>query len=107
MRQNNSGGIFDFDKNYGITNYVIVECDSMYDIEKRCKEILNYPKRSSDCSCCGQRWDPFPWDEDDLTEKPMIYDKVVDKDYVFDSWFKRLDGNNACIHYKDGTKEWF
>lgn len=104
LAQNNSGGSFDFNEEYGITYFIIIECDSKYDIEKRIEEILDYPNRGGDCPCCGDRWDSFIWD-DELSEEPQVYGRPIEK--TINKYFGFEAGKQICIHYKDGRKEWF
>lgn len=110
FNQNNSGGSFDFDEADGITHWVIVEADSLDDAIKRAQNIGIYFDGCStgrDCSCCGNRWYE-PW-SDDASEQPEIYGEALTSE-TFDEqsigkWM--TDGKEACVHYKDGRKEWF
>lgn len=93
--QNNSGGYFI--QNDDVDAYVIVEGNSLEEILDKANYIFrNYREY---CSCCGERWDDDWKDEDDLKDKPMIYDKYV---YEYEGWFGR---EKAIIYKIDGTKE--
>lgn len=108
-RQNNSGGSFDFDEVNGITHYVVIEADNVEDANTKAHEIGIYfdgVGKGYDCSCCGDRWyEPWPSKGTELLEvnggHPKDFDKL--------EWSTRLmkPGKEICVHYKDGTKEWF
>ena len=55
-RQNNSGGIFDYDSNAGISVTVYVEAYSPEQANCRAEEIGLYFDGYGDCDCCGARW---------------------------------------------------
>lgn len=108
--QNNSGGFFDFDESAGITHWVIVEADSLQDAIDRAEDIGVYfdgCSKGIDCSCCGDRWHE-PWSDDASTE-PTIYGEPLTNDTFAErglgTWMNK--GKEACVHYKDGRKEWF
>lgn len=109
FNQNNSGGSFIFDKENGITHFVIVEGDSVQDIIARAERIgiyFNGVDDGIDCPCCGDSWDE-PWSDDRLDEEPTIYG-MTPKQYLVAGdpilWMK--PNPEICIHYADGTKEW-
>jgi hypothetical protein len=103
--QNNARGIFDFNEEYGIGHYLIIECLDVNDFENRFECIINsYPNRGPECSCCGARWSTW-LDENELTDEPSIYGNTDLSDYKSDM-FSREDHMNICIHYIDGTKKW-
>jgi len=106
FNQNNSGGSFDFDKNSGITHYVIIEAASKDDAIAKAERIGLYwdgCETGQDCDCCGDRWSTYC----DEYDSPAIYgvpveDAILEKDSLL--WMK--PNPEACIHYADGTKKW-
>ena len=108
--QNNSGGSFDFDKEEGVTRFIIVEADNVKEAEAKLESILDSYPQGGDCPCCGDRW-WVSFNECDGKEAPSVYGRPVE-DYVkgVDQTF-HLNwmgaGFEACVHYKDGRKEWF
>jgi hypothetical protein len=108
FNQNNSGGHFEFDEDDGITHFVIIEADSLEDCLKRAAFIGIYfdgCREGIDCSCCGDRWYE-PWKEDGK-EQPEIYGEHP-KIYAAKDGLKWMEkGKEVCIHYKDGTREWY
>ena len=108
FNQNNSGGSFDYDERGGITHIVVVEADSAADALSRASDIGLYFDGDGDCPCCGDRWSDYLTDSDGDKE-PSHYGTPLTKD-TFDAdkfgvWMKA--GREACVHYKDGRKEWF
>lgn len=99
FRQNNSGGYLHH--NEDVNTYVIIEGYDLGQIQSKAREVF-YEYRDY-CSCCGQRWNDGWIDDDDMTDKPMIYDQDV-YDYKGEPWFDGEDGK-AIIYYLDGTKE--
>lgn len=99
FRQNNSGGYLHHNEDVDV--FVIIEGEDLWQIQSKAREVF-YGYRDY-CSCCGQRWSDSWVDEDDMTDKPMIYDKDV-YDYKGEPWFDGEDGK-AIIYYLDGTKE--
>lgn len=104
--QNNSGGSFDFDEESGITHYVIIEADTEGSAIEKAEGIGIYfdgCNKGLDCDCCGDRWSDIYIESND---SPKIYDKHVSDESAYSRrWMK--DGMEACVHYKDGRKEWF
>ena len=107
--QNNSGGSFSFDENKGITHHVIIEADKASYANAYAEDMGIYFNGCSaglDCDCCGDRWSEVR--EYDGKEFPHIYgtsaQEVTNSEY-FSRWMK--PGKEACVHYKDGRKEWF
>lgn len=100
--QNNSGGVFDYDPDRGICEYVIVEADSVKDAVRRAEDIglyFNGVDEGLDCECCGDRWyEPY---NDDGTEFPEVYGRNV----LTEGTRKSFEGSefSTSIHYKDGT----
>lgn len=102
FRQNNTGGSFDFDMERGISHFVVVEGDNLDEIMDTARQIGLYFDGSGDCSCCGNRW-YAPWDKDDLTETPKIYDVEVPDGEPKDLLTKWMGTNpEGFIHYKAG-----
>lgn len=106
FNQNNTGGSFEFDKEAGITHHVIIEADSVDEANGRAQEIGIYfdgCESGTDCSCCGDRWSRA-WDTDADAE-PLIYATPASE---YASSFRFMGAKHeACVHYKDGRKEWF
>lgn len=102
FNQNNSGGSFDFDKNRGITHYVIIEANDPEHANRRAEDIGIYfdgCESGEDCPCCGDRW--YPTSEYYGDEIPKVYDTPVEE--YQDIFFKE---DHSCVHYLDGTKRW-
>ena len=104
--QNNSGGHFVLDKQQGLTNYVLIEGDTMEQILEKAEDIgiyFNGCEMDRDCPCCGDRWSE-PWD-DELDKEPLIYgttpEEVIEKGY---GWMER--GYEIVLHYKNGEMQW-
>lgn len=73
FHQNNSGGYF-----HG-PRYVLIQANSSVsanDIAEENYIYFNGVTKGIDCGCCGDRWDRA-WHSEG-TEKPMIYDQVID-----------------------------
>ena len=94
--QNNSGGYYI--KNKDVDKFVIIEGESLEDILNKANHIFkNYREY---CECCGERWDDYFTDEEDLDKEPMIFNESA---YNFrDSFYK---GCKALIYRIDGAKE--
>lgn len=105
--QNNSGGSFTVDKDRGLTVYVIIEADSASEADTIAEEIGMYWNgvcEGMDCPCCGDRW--YPQYGDKGEDVPTLYGTPVsEKDFGGMRWVEK--GMDACIHYKDGRKEWY
>lgn len=91
--QNNSGGYYLIDDN--VKHYVIIEGYDLWQIEAMANSILSDYREY--CSCCGRRWSSY-FDDEDLTEEPMICNKSV---YEYVSYWSE----QAIIYYLDGTIE--
>ena len=114
FRQNNSFGRFDYDAGRGISVNVIVEADNVDDANSRAERIGLYFDGAGDCTCCGTRWSAqYEWQgKDDSTEKPMVYDEIVEAEDSFpkqkpgEKWapnkWNDKDEYEGFIHYKDG-----
>jgi hypothetical protein len=103
--QNNSGGSFVFDKDRGLTHYVIIEAENADQASARAQDTgiyFNGCDEGTDCPCCGDRWyEPYG---DEGTDKPEIYGQPFDKAEHMTRWMEA--GHEACVHYLDGRKEW-
>lgn len=66
FRQTNSGGVFDYDANSGISVNVFIEADTPEQANERAESIGIYfdDDYDVDCSCCGQRWSRVYFNED-------------------------------------------
>lgn len=106
LRQNNSGGYFDYDADHGITEFVIVEGNSVDDIKSKLNFIINsYPGRGVDCPCCGDRWYSCDWMiESDLEEVPSVYGKDV-RELTHKQEKGKL--KSVAVHNLDGTIDWY
>lgn len=97
--QNNSGGIFI--DNDSVCEDVIIQARSAEEANSIAETIGIYfdgCSKGIDCNCCGDRWNK-QYDEDGVTEIPMIYDTSVYE------MRKRMFNDKCYIYYLDGTKE--
>lgn len=106
FRQNNSGGVFDYDEERGISVYVIVEADSADDAVDRAEGIGLYFDGGGDCECCGPRWSDFLWDGAG-DEEPSLFGEPVDLSEdakLSGAWNMKWieDGYETFVHYQDG-----
>ena len=102
--QNSSGGIFDFDKENGITRHVVIEAESASLADRRAESIGLYFDGEGDCPCCRYRW--YEADAEG-TEEPSVYGRplgVLNKDHGLD-WMK--EGYETVVHFADGTMKWY
>jgi hypothetical protein len=100
--QNNSGGSFSFNKEFGVTHHVIIEADSAKEADDRGEEIGLYFDGRGDCPCCGSRWDRA-W-EGDGEDEPLVY-STRPSQLTGLKWME--PGHEVAVHYKDGRLEWF
>lgn len=107
VNQNNSGGSFDFNEEWGITHFLVVEAlDKNHAISILENIVDSYPNRGYDCPCCGFRWNLYIYEEEGSNE-PEVYEMPV-ADYVKKESLMWMDsGKEVCVHYLDGRKEWF
>lgn len=79
FQQNNTGGEFISDPEYGVGRTVIIEADSPEEANVRADEIGIYfdYEFEYDCDCCGMRW--YPVSDFDGHEVPTIYGAPVEK----------------------------
>lgn len=95
--QNNSGGYFVENDEYGVCEYVIIESDTA---ENACSKLeligQNVSGFDAYCPCCGERW--CSWmDESDGKNQPEIYGESVD------TVEKGIFRKRCFVHYMDGT----
>lgn len=103
VSQNNSGGSFDFNEEYGITHHLVIEAPNVNAANAIYNYLINsYPNRGGDCPCCGDRWGDELYG--DGKETPMVYGQPVQE---YKTWIKFLKEKEICVHYLDGRKEWF
>lgn len=90
FRQNNSGGYFIVNDNVAVN--LIIEAVNAEDAVDKMSEITeNY---SEYCDCCGERWSSWWVNDEDGTDKPMIWGEEVNK-----------ESGSVVIYYVDGRKE--
>lgn len=100
-RQNNSGGAFDFDKQRGISQHVIVEADTAADADDRAQKIGVYfdgCESGQDCSCCGDRW--YEASSYNASEVPAIRGTPLEEATATMNWMEAEP--SAFVHYADG-----
>lgn len=76
FRQNNSGGLFDIDKNLNV--FVIIEAyDEVHALDRAIEVGIYFDgvERGKDCECCGNRWSRY-CDESDV---PSIYGETIEQ----------------------------
>lgn len=99
--QNNSGGYFVENDEYGICETVIIEAITPEHAWGKLNEIgKNVVGFNDYCGCCGQRWSNY-LDESDGTDNPEMYGEPIES--VEKSFFT----NKAFVHYIDGTMKEF
>lgn len=94
--QNNSGGYFVSNDEYGVGSWMIIEAqneDEAIAIRDRIGE--NVSGFHSYCPCCGERWSDYVYDIN--SEIPVIYGVPVEQ-YKGKLW----DDEIAFVHYYDG-----
>ena len=96
--QNNSGGNYDEDPERGIGPFVIIEADSVPEVNERAERIGLYFDGEGDCDCCGERWSAV-WYSDEGTPTPQVYGQPVAESVKEHGW------GDAYIHHADGTIE--
>lgn len=98
--QNNTGGRFKI--NDRVAKYVIVEAESpekANEIATRIGIYFNGVEEDIDCPCCGDRWHPAYFGEDE----PLVYGKPVDSSIDCDLLVK----GDPIVHvyYANGKKK--
>lgn len=101
--QNNSGGIFDFDKGKGITSQVIIEAESYQEANRTMVDLIGDWEGGDGgyCPCCGERWSEA-LDDKEGTQEPELYGQDID-DYN-DLFFPK--GEAVAIHFRSGAVSW-
>lgn len=97
--QNNSGGYFIKNDEYGICETIIIQYYSMDDAREKLNNIgKNVPGFDSYCSCCGERWDDC-----DITpyDTPCIFGIPIDD--AEEGWCRK----RVFVHYLDGSLKEF
>lgn len=94
FRQNNSFGVFDYNREAGISINVVVEAASEREAEERAERITgDYAGRGGDCPCCGYRWSLYA----------AVYDGTASE---YDKWYKSNQiAHPTFIHWLDGRIE--
>lgn len=97
-RQNNSGGYYIEDAENGVAEYMIVEVNSVDELEDVLSAIGDKVDDFWDCcDCCGERWTSSHWiEKEELKATPMISGCPAEE-----------HGYGGFIHYKDGTIKGF
>jgi hypothetical protein len=106
--QNNSGGMFDFYENQGITQHVIVEAASSDEANDRAEDIGLYFDgcyNNMDCSCCGDRW-YRQWTDEGYDEPKVFGTPVADYTARY-TWNEFPEDKTVSVHYLDGRVEWY
>lgn len=102
FHQNNVRGLWQ--QSSHITRFMVVEADSAKEAWDILMDIPGLEQRY--CECCGDSW--YRQDDQDGTDVPMVYGRVIVADSVFPkNYTKFLDGPEGRIHYKDGKVESF
>jgi hypothetical protein len=100
--QNNSGGSFVYDDNFG--ENVLIEARSSGEANQKMQDMGCWEHGS--CSCCGDRWSSI-YDGDEYnvfaTAEEVIARSAPDPDAKY-SFEQR--GRQLVIHYLDGRVEW-
>lgn len=116
FRQNNSGGVFEFDEKSGISASVIIEAPNpdVANVKAEFKGLyFDGCDKGIDCSCCGDRWYPL-YEKEEGDEVPSVYGIPVEnlkkgfdfKNGEISKWMK--DGvPDVFVHYEDGRIEGF
>jgi hypothetical protein len=88
--QNNSGGYFIRNDEFGVDEYIIIEAQSFQEAWYKLEEIGKKVKDFWEfCPCCGSRWSDY--DDEEGTEFPELYGKTISDNF-----------ENCFIHYYNG-----
>ena len=97
FNQNNSGGYFVYNDEFGVCEYVIIESEGTSDAWDKLVAIGNNVLDMFDfCGCCGERWSNYITD-DGGKDSPMIWGEPLE---IVESGIFR---SRAFVHYIDGT----
>ena len=107
--QNNSGGEYHYDREAGLSKYVIIEAQSKDEALLKADSTGIYfdgMEHGVDCECCGDRWGEWIY----ATEEPGVYSSgdlvylesrsLFMYESAFGGWMKEFEG---FVHYLDGT----
>lgn len=106
FRQNNSGGVFDYDEERGISLYVIIEARNGREANAKAESIGLYfdgVDEGIDCGCCGDRWNAANQYciEEEGEELPLIWGVPAHLYKEDMRWLKK--GEYYCfVHYANG-----
>ena len=107
--QNNTGGKFHFNDLAGITRLVVIEALNAIHANAIAESIglyWNGCEAGRDCSCCGDRWHEASRGDGDPV--PSEYGSSLHNREPSRALFKgKQSKGEACVHYLDGTLEWF
>lgn len=96
FHQNNSGGYFVENDEFGVCEMVIVQATSASEATKKLFSIGdNVNGFNSFCGCCGERWNDAC--ESDGKENPEIYGQNVE------SAHRKMFRERCFVHYLDGS----
>jgi hypothetical protein len=101
--QNNSGGFFVYDENFG--ENVLIEARSSGEANEKMQDMGCYGH--SVCDCCGERWSMFYGEDSWGVHKTA--EEVIAKyapPAVIDPQRPWERGQQLVIHYLDGRIEW-
>jgi hypothetical protein len=100
--QNNSGGYFVYDENFG--RNVLIEAHSPNEANEKMADMGCWSHGC--CSCCGDRWHSFY--SGDTYDVYQTVEEVMARcapDPAGPSWNRK--GEDLVVHYLDGRREWF
>lgn len=96
FNQNNSGGYFVNNDEYGVAEYIIIESVSAKLAWKKLVDIGdNVPGMFDYCPCCGERWSDWI-DDSDGKDEPMIFGEPIN------NCKKEIFRDKAFVHYLNG-----
>jgi hypothetical protein len=107
--QNNSGGVFDYDYDEGISAVVVVEAHDAMEADYKAQRIGLYfdgVASHRDCGCCGDRWDAKEtyWNGDEQgTDVPEVYGEPAALVQGY-GWRREEMEWEGFIHFEDGRK---
>ncbi len=109
VRQNNSFGVFDYDREAGVSIEVIVQATSPGHAESLLEGILCEGKTgyfgSGDCPCCGSRWSLWISESDGADQPTSEYGSTpIDFDAPASPIFLADEDTEfyGFVHYLDG-----
>lgn len=101
FNQTNSGGYFVQDPDAGVCETVIIEAVSAEEaFSKLCSIGDSVQGMFAFCSCCGERWSSYVYDNDG-TKTPEAFGEPVEM--CKKSYYRE----GAFVHYANGTKKYF